>query len=212
MKLLDELRQAHEALRKARAEHGSLSPRVRRANERVDALRGWLLVQELPVYAPAEGSALHRLVVPGSGVVGTPLPSGEILVDYEGNLHRTLNIQTFADRVMVAAGRHVTLAATSARAAASPDDLIQIGTWDPGHGAVRVEDAAALARWLKLDALPEFEMLTTGGVGKRRRDIKQWIALLPTLDPAVQAWVTQEAQRLGIPVHRANALRARSGG
>lgn len=84
------------------------------------------------VYVPAPGwvTTIDR----GSGIVNDPnvwaTNGGRIVVDYEGNRFGASNIVTFADRVMIAAGRHTERYPTIARSALVPESLIRVGTYD----------------------------------------------------------------------------------
>lgn len=95
----------------------------------------WLARQEpeldevIDVYIPALSDPLRGVIRLGSGIVGTT--DGErTTIDYEGNLYGAQNIVTWADRVMIAAGRHSTRYPTVARSWVKPEALIRVGTYE----------------------------------------------------------------------------------
>lgn len=106
------------------------------------------------VYVPAEGSYLG--IDPASGIVGTPKlteTGPRVLIDFEGNRFRAVNVETFADRCNVAHGRHAMSYPTTARAFADADELHRVGTFYRQHGRVELEDGlelVRLAKWLGL--------------------------------------------------------------
>ena len=69
----------------------------------------------VPVFIPALGSELYRIITKGSGIVGQPYNDNEILAYYEGNLYGASNIVTWADRVHHAADRMATAYPTVAK-------------------------------------------------------------------------------------------------
>lgn len=109
----------------------------------------------LTVYVPA-ASALP-LILHGSGIVGSPAPegNGRVRIDFEGDKYDSASIVTFADKVLIAAGRHVENYPTVARMHVRPTDLYAVATFDgsrvqiDGHG--EMSDGRALyklAEWL----------------------------------------------------------------
>jgi hypothetical protein len=109
------------------------------------------------VFVPTEGSRAWSSIDRGSGIVGSPLADGWLLLDYEGNRYGAANIKSYADRVKHAAGRQRTLYPTVARMHADPSDVIKVGEFDPNTGLVTVgKNAPAdendcwnrLAHWL----------------------------------------------------------------
>lgn len=126
----------------------------------------------LNVYVPRPGGV--TTIDPGSGIVGTPSSewfagtagaggndTGRIVVDYEGRRFNQANIVTFADKCLVAAGRHLSHYPTIARAWMRDDELVQVGEFDGNH--VFVTDPVALAAWLgyKGPAVPMAAELST---------------------------------------------------
>ena len=118
---------------------------------------------ELAVLVPRPGSPLAERVAPGCGVVGSPAEGhpGHVVVDFEGNVYGFDTIRTYADRVVHAAARHVRLYPTVARAVVPEHDVIQVGTFDPATRKLRIDDRAALARWLGASDVPEEELEVT---------------------------------------------------
>lgn len=72
-----------------------------------------------------------------------------------------------------------------------------MGTFDPNLGRVHVEDEDAVAAWLGVDRVNEAELLTSEGLGARRREMPIALAR-PDLRPGIRAWVEKEAKRLGL--------------
>lgn len=115
----------------------------------------WLARQEpevdevIDVYIPALSDPLRAVIRLGSGIVGTT--DGErTTIDYEGNLYGAQNIVTWADRVMIAAGRHSTRYPTVARSWVKPEALIRVGTYEHDRvPAIELEaDVALVCAWL----------------------------------------------------------------
>jgi hypothetical protein len=92
--------------------------------------------------APAEAARTVAHIDRGSGIVGTPVqpddPESPVLLHYEGNRFNYANVHTFADRVMIAAGRHRENAPTIATCLARPDALIQVGWYHQDEGRVEI--------------------------------------------------------------------------
>jgi hypothetical protein len=114
-------------------------------------------VIELKIYVPRPPPAQPpgdecRLVhiLRGSGIVGSPHGPG-IRIDYEGNRHGASNIETWEDKVLHAAGRHVKHYPTSARAYVTEENLIEVGVFrcdDNWKDATcEINDAETLRRW-----------------------------------------------------------------
>jgi hypothetical protein len=85
----------------------------------------------LAVYIPVEGGYAERVIRRGSAVVGTEREvRGERMVklDFEGGLYNPG--QTFEEKLMQAAGRHVENYPTRARLWSYPDEVLQVGTYD----------------------------------------------------------------------------------
>lgn len=103
----------------------------------------------LNVYVPVSGTVLERMIVRGSGIVGTPHPPGtdRVLIDYEGNLYGSENLKTYEDRLLHAGGRHAVRYPTVARMAARSEDLLLVGSYDTETRELHVSDQPALDAW-----------------------------------------------------------------
>ncbi|MBK1667350.1 hypothetical protein CKO28_04815 [Rhodovibrio sodomensis] len=108
-------------------------------------------MSEVALYVPRPGALvqIHR----GSAVAGTPGVDG-ICVDFEGRG------DTFEDRLIHAAGRHVARYPTIARARLPETALLQVGTATHRpelHAWIVTEitDPGALRTWLTPEDLPE---------------------------------------------------------
>lgn len=99
------------------------------------------------VYLPID-QAVHDHIDRGSGIVGTP-DGARVVIDYEGNRYGASNIVTFADRVMIAAGRHESGYPTIARMSVEPESLIRVGTYDGArHVALESDYLDHVAAWI----------------------------------------------------------------
>lgn len=87
----------------------------------------------VPVFIPAQGSELYRIIEKGSGVVGQPYNDTETLCYYEGNLYGASNMVTWADRVHHAADRMAVAYPTVAKTIARPGELIRVGSFEGGR-------------------------------------------------------------------------------
>jgi hypothetical protein len=113
---------------------------------------------DIDVFLPSE--QLASVIDRGSGVVGTTGAAGRYTLDYEGNRFGASNVVTFADRVSVAAGRHLEKYPTVARASVPLDEVLRVGTFDTETGVVDLgagdvgEDEARhlVAQWCGLAA------------------------------------------------------------
>ena len=114
----------------------------------------------IPVYVPAAGKL--AVIDRGSGIVGTER-EGDVLVDYEGNRYRAVNLRTFADRVARAHDRHATRYPTVARMAVHASALVQVGWYDPGEGVAvfRGTEYGLLAEWLGVETIDPHELHVT---------------------------------------------------
>lgn len=146
------------------------------------------MTDTVDVYLPNPESDLARAslasILPKSAIVGTPArewfeqthPSNtdlDIIIDFEGNKFGASNVVTYADRAMVAFGRHREHYPTVARLAVPPSHLIVVGTFYAGPDRIEPNDAeslVALMRWLDVDADQlARELLSTSGSGARAR-------------------------------------------
>jgi hypothetical protein len=57
------------------------------------------------VYVPTLKSHLRRMILPGSGIVGTGQDDGRVLIYYEGNKYGAASLADYGDRVYHAWGR-----------------------------------------------------------------------------------------------------------
>jgi hypothetical protein len=102
----------------------------------------------LDVYVPK--LAALPMIQPGAGIIGSPRADhpGKLLIDYEDNHAEAINIQTYADRVLYAADRHLTGYPTTKRLLVDTVDLLPVGTFDTRSGVIEVNDSQALESWL----------------------------------------------------------------
>jgi len=102
----------------------------------------------LDVYVPKLATLPE--IRPGAGIIGSPRVDDpdKLLIDYEDNQAGASNIQTYADRVVHAADRHLTGYPTAKRMLADADDLLLVGTFDTHSGVVDVSDSQVLESWL----------------------------------------------------------------
>lgn len=115
---------------------------------------------EIAVYLPDPDptirfdSAATAVIDRGSGIVGTPIsewipddyPGDLLVIDFEANRYRAVNIVTYADRVYHAYDRHATHYPTVSRLTVPPQTVTRVGTFYPVHGRVEVADGLALSR------------------------------------------------------------------
>jgi len=78
------------------------------------------------VYVPCADSHLRRMIIAGSGIVGTAQPgTTRILIHYEGSKYG--QFETYEERVHHAWMRHVEDAPTTAFAVVEKDELLEVG-------------------------------------------------------------------------------------
>lgn len=101
----------------------------------------------IDVFLPID-QTVHDHIDRGSGIVGTP--EGErVTIDFEGNRHGYANIHTFADRVMIAAGRHQERYPTIARLSVEAGSVVRVGSYDGSRRiAVDFDRLDAVAAWI----------------------------------------------------------------
>lgn len=78
-------------------------------------------------------------------------PDTNLIVDYEGNRYGALNMQTYADRALVCAGRHKKKYPTVARCVVPAKRLIRVATFDYETEQVELlgdDEILTLMRWL----------------------------------------------------------------
>ena len=85
------------------------------------------------IYVPV-GVVISKTLYPGSGVVGTRMPCGTLVIYYEGNLYGAENMHEGRERVACAFSRLAVQYPTIAKQAVMPDEerhLIPVGeiTW-----------------------------------------------------------------------------------
>jgi|GEM_PF-1831246 len=147
-------------------EHGH--PRLRRITRMLaESAATARLASPYVVYVPREGDVATKGILPGSGIVGVPLPGAEhVVVYYEGARYGQSEIARLADRVFFAHGRLVEEYPTVAQMRLPRTSLVEVGTFDPLSRTVAPIDAqaeAALAAWLGADQLDPAELARTAG-------------------------------------------------
>jgi hypothetical protein len=125
------------------------------------------------LYVPPEHSPLRGELLPGSAVVGElrRTDDGDLVfqIDFEGNRYGAVNLQTYGQRCMQAAGRMAADYPTTARRLLSSDQareqLDLIGTYDDGERLVYLDGEAQRARladWLGVDEIADAELHARG--------------------------------------------------
>jgi hypothetical protein len=154
---------------------------------------------ELRVYLPTPGRP--TTIAAGSGIVGTPQPGGQVLIDYEGNLYRSRSMGCYADRVDTAASRHTTHYPTVARALVPAEHLVHLGFYDPRTGTVDLsgdlelpQARQALADWCCVDPADVDAELSTRAVA-RHRMLREVHAARASGDPRLARLARQMARR-----------------
>lgn len=121
-------------------------------------------MEDVIVFVPAPGSDLRDEIAEGSAMVGSEVQGtdGRLRVDFEGDGEV---FPTFAARVRRAAERHRWKRPdgsqgypTSACAYVSPEEVVAIGTYEPGVRRVEVSDEGALKEWLGVEVLGDEEL------------------------------------------------------
>jgi hypothetical protein len=100
----------------------------------------------LTIFVPKAGSAAGHMVIPGSAIVATPKREidGRAVCYYEGGRH----IETYFEKLKIAAGRLMTRYPTIALAAFDLKELVQVGTYDGDRYVVtEITNAATLQEW-----------------------------------------------------------------
>lgn len=118
-----------------------------------EEMRG-IVANELMVYVPRPGSALGESILPGSAVCGRLQDNGRVLIDYEGNRYGSMNMRTFEEKLLHAAGRHIENYPTVARAMVKSADLIAVGRYDYETKTLSVDNRDALLGWTGEDGYP----------------------------------------------------------
>ncbi|MPR09237.1 hypothetical protein [Microvirga tunisiensis] len=104
---------------------------------------------QLFIYTPAEDALAVSFIVPKSAIVGLPSEDGQsVLVYYEGNLNKAVNLTRYRERLISAAGRMVVKYPTVAKMLAPATELHQVGTYDAiRHYVIEITDPSRLAMW-----------------------------------------------------------------
>lgn len=110
--------------------------------------------EALAVFVPAPRSEIRDRVWKGSGIVGSVVgDTNRMRIDYEGD---TEIYPAYADRVQRAAERHQADRPgggqgypTQASAHVSPDQVIEVGRWNPDDAELDVTKPEVLSNWLK---------------------------------------------------------------
>jgi hypothetical protein len=102
----------------------------------------------MKVAVPVAGSPPEREIDAGSGIVIERTGDGLATVYYEGNRFGYANVRTFADRVMIAAGRAKQHAPTVATMVTSLTHLVVVGEFDGDRVQLYDEGYAPLCEWL----------------------------------------------------------------
>lgn len=88
-------------------------------------------MQKLYIYIPrSSASTVLGDLAKGTAIVSTGVmfpDSGRVKCYYEGNIYGAVNLQTFQDRAICAAGRLITRYPTTAIAYLTPDQLFKVG-------------------------------------------------------------------------------------
>ena len=105
----------------------------------------------LRVYVPREGTSARAAIAEHSGVVGTPIKGGRVLLDFEANMYGAVNIQTFADAVHHAAGRHTEGYPTRARAEVDGAEVVEVGSYNGDRVDIYPEQFRTVADWLGVE-------------------------------------------------------------
>lgn len=112
----------------------------------------------LSLYVPNIDSGVNHLIDPRSGIVGVPTVEGHVLIYYEGNRFGYANVRTWADRVLVAAGRCIERYPTVARRVVASESLLHVGSIDYDSKRIFIDNSEALAHWLEVVELgPAFD-------------------------------------------------------
>jgi hypothetical protein len=101
----------------------------------------------LKVFVPAGEDFLG--IAPGSAIVGSEQPNGQIRIDYEGGIHNQAGFESFDRRAMQAAGRHAANYPTSARMTVPATELQPVGEYDTDTWTLIVANQNALDAWLR---------------------------------------------------------------
>lgn len=121
-------------------------------------------MEDVTVFVPAPGSDLRDEVAEGSAMVGSEVQGtdGRLRVDFEGDGEL---FPTFAARVRRATDRHRWKGPdgrqgypTSACAYVSSEEVVAVGTYEPGVRRIEVTDEDALKEWLGVEVLGEEEL------------------------------------------------------
>lgn len=85
----------------------------------------------IPVYVPVDTHPQSGGIAPASGIVGKPIKDTDLIkVYFEGNLFGAENLNTYLDRLTLAAGRCAQKAPTTAFAVIEKSKLSIVGAMD----------------------------------------------------------------------------------
>lgn len=96
---------------------------------------------EFTIYIPKPNTYLHRMLKKGSAVIKSKMVGeGMVKVYYEGNIYNAVNIRTYEDRCMLAAGRARDNYPTTSFMAVPEYDLIEAGTYNINDNKVSIKE------------------------------------------------------------------------
>jgi hypothetical protein len=124
---------------------------------------------EIRVYVPRVGAMSCSSILPKSGIVGTVDGPERVRIDFEGARYGQMGMETWADKLLFAAGRHVTNYPTVARLHVPREDLVDVGWWDTEANTVDLDGDKIdhVREWLG-DAFIAAECCVSGS-GRRGR-------------------------------------------
>ncbi|HVX32595.1 MAG TPA: hypothetical protein VHA80_05580 [Solirubrobacterales bacterium] len=125
------------------------------------------LASPFVVFVPRAGEGPTAGILPGSGIVGAPVPGHEtVVVHHEGARPGQVGMTRLADRVFHAHGRLARRYPSVTRKSVPRVSLVEVGTYDPAAAVITPIDAiaeAALAAWLGEAELDPAELVRGGG-------------------------------------------------
>lgn len=124
----------------------------------------------ISLFVPRSDSPMRCRLGSGAAVVGDrdSLDSnGCITIYFEDNRYAAVNVKNYADRALVAALRMRDRAATVARAAISPSELVEVGYWDEENGRAIIDPDMRheLDYWLRYQIRDDELRTTARSVG-----------------------------------------------
>lgn len=118
---------------------------------------------EVIVYVPAPEHAGCDGIARGSGIVGRPRGE-EVLIYFEGAIHRQVGMERLADRVNHAYGRMHIGYPTVAFRVVPRDALVVVGTFDARTGQILLTGPLAeraVAEWIGASVLDPAELVSS---------------------------------------------------